>query len=487
MKTKIFLCIVLFLNLFSSNIYANDNNKIVNEINNVKLDDKNKIITIEGWGFISDAQHFLNSSTHRYTLNLKSKSHSFDVSGSIRAMSHTETMFFAGSRYCEINEYNKDSTICNHRYENIGFKFEIPLSKFKMNQDYVATLKIDALNARVNKSSYVYYPNQNTITLKEKHNHYIMDSKLHDMSVKVLYDYVLVRNTPGKGNNLIKVNNSCANDKTVYYKANTTFNKVYEKHFTNNTTYYNLSGKLNGCINNKGAITQGNDLHPIWIASNFIEHLGQPLTIKTREVNNPPTITINNHPSINVGDNIDFFAGVSAYDIEDGDLTSKLKIVSNNYQDAVGLYTIKFSVTDSFGATTTANKYVNVTKANYPPTIIANDIEVEQFSNFDPYLHASAYDQDNNDISNKLNALNIIDTSILKQQDLCYEVFDKYNLKASKCIKVNIIKGNRNYRFISKDKTFYKERAPKIWEDKLNRLIIEINNQIAYDTKQLSK
>lgn len=487
-KILLFVFLSLFLLVLQKiDISANSKAEIPYEINNISIDKNKKQLLIDGWGFITDAQNFKNASTHKYTLQLKSNNHTVTSAGTLRNISHTDTMLYFGSRWCQDNEYHKSALICNNRYENVGFRFAIPLSELKMNKEYVATLKIDAFQSKTSKSILIYFPVKDKLILKDNNKQYIVDSKLNDMSLKVTFQQVLVRDKAGKAGKILQSKLTCASRKALYYQTNSRFNKIYDKTMLNHTTYYKLSGKEIGCSGGKPYVNEGNNLYPIWIASNFVDYLGQPLIVKTREENTPPTITTKNNPIIYVGEKINFYEGVSAYDKEDGDITHKLTIIYNNFKNTPGYYYLTFKVTDSQGLSAVKNKYITVLKRNYPPVINAHDIELEQFSNYNPYLYATAYDQDQENITHKLIALNKIDTSKLLLQRQCYMVTDKYNLTTSKCVYVNIVKAKRAYRFIQKQRLFYKEDIPIIWQNNLHRLDSEINNEIVYKKRSLSK
>ena len=79
-------------------------------------------------------------------------------------------------------------------------------------------------------------------------------------------------------------------------------------------------------------------------------------------------ITNNTKPVINVqdkvyklGEEVDFNAGITATDIEDGDLTSNIEIISNSYEkDKFGRFEVVYRVTDSDDNTTEKKSYVTV-------------------------------------------------------------------------------------------------------------------------------
>ncbi|NLC54259.1 MAG: DUF5011 domain-containing protein [Erysipelothrix sp.] len=487
---KVVLLFIFSLLIFTSKthkINALDKSDYPYEINRISIDNKNQLLLIDGWGFLTNTQHFNKTNSHKYTLRLSSTQHSLNVVGSNVNISQTDTMFLLGSRWCRENEYNQDARICNHRYDYVGFRFSIPLAQLKMDQNYVASLKIEALNAKVTYSFPIYFPLKDKLVLKDKQNNYIVDSKLNDISLEIIFDRVMVRESPGKSGKVIKSPRKCSYRDSYYYLKHSRFNNVYDKLILNNTTYYKLAGKATGCIKDTDYIIEGNDVYPMWIPSNFVEYVGEPLIVKTKRDNTHPTITIKNHPVIYVDDPIDFFEGVSAYDNEDGNLTSKLFISKNNFLNKPGNYLITFGVKDSDGVVVYNDKRISVLKRNFPPVINAFDIEIKQYSIFNPYLNVSAFDQDKVDITSKIKTTNTIDTSIISVQAQCYSVSDRFNLKTDKCINVKIIKPDSNFRLINKHNLFYLEGVPKIWKEKEFRLKSEVDNEIAYLKRNISK
>jgi hypothetical protein len=77
--------------------------------------------------------------------------------------------------------------------------------------------------------------------------------------------------------------------------------------------------------------------------------------------NNPPVISYPLTTAIVVDSTFDPLVNVQADDVEDGDLTGDIVIVSNDVNtSAEGNYTVEYSVTDSDGATTTATRVIAV-------------------------------------------------------------------------------------------------------------------------------
>ena len=89
----------------------------------------------------------------------------------------------------------------------------------------------------------------------------------------------------------------------------------------------------------------------------------------------PTPVAINHVPTINasdktitVGDKLDPMKDVTANDKEDGDLTSKIKVINNTVDTKkAGTYEVTYQVTDSQGATVTKTVKVNVKAAPVNP------------------------------------------------------------------------------------------------------------------------
>ena len=83
---------------------------------------------------------------------------------------------------------------------------------------------------------------------------------------------------------------------------------------------------------------------------------------------NPKLTTNNAKPSLNVidktyklGESVDFNAGINATDVEDGDLTASIEIISNNFEEnKVGRFEVTYRVTDSDNNMIEKTSYVTV-------------------------------------------------------------------------------------------------------------------------------
>ena len=116
---------------------------------------------------------------------------------------------------------------------------------------------------------------------------------------------------------------------------------------------------------------------------------------------------------------------VTAFDAEDGDITNKINIVSNNVNTSkVGNYEVVYEVTDSKGVSTTKVISVVVVSNNKPVIIGANDIKIKKGSKFDLMAGVSAYDYEDGDLTNKITVLGTVDTNKPGRYGIVYSVSD---------------------------------------------------------------
>ena len=161
------------------------------------------------------------------------------------------------------------------------------------------------------------------------------------------------------------------------------------------------------------------------------------------------TINNSNFPIINAsnkeivqGTNIDVLKDVTATDVEDGNITNKIKVRSNNLNIHVpGKYQVTYEVTDSSNLTTTKTITIQV-KVNEKPVINASDIEM--LINTELKQNVTATDKEDGNITNKIKTTkNNVNTKVAGVYEITYEVTDSYNQKTTKTIKVTVLK-NQN-------------------------------------------
>ncbi len=181
---------------------------------------------------------------------------------------------------------------------------------------------------------------------------------------------------------------------------------------------------------------------------------GVAITLSTSIVeNNAPTINASDK-ILTQGDKFNELEGVSAKDIEDGDLTKQIKVTNNTVKkDTVGIYEVTYEVTDSQNAKTTKTIKVEV-KPNQKPEIIAEDIEIIQGRDYEEKV--SAKDNEDGDLTAKVKVVeNTVQKDIPGIYKIIYEVEDSYHQTTRKEIKVTVLKDEKP-EIIADDKVLTK-------------------------------
>ena len=148
--------------------------------------------------------------------------------------------------------------------------------------------------------------------------------------------------------------------------------------------------------------------------------------------------------TIEVGDEFDPRADVTAEDEEDGDITDKIEILENEVDTTKpGKYEVTYKVTDTQGAsyTTTIKVTVNPKAAdlNACPVIQATDKTLTVGDEFDPLADVTAEDEEDGDITDKIEILeNEVDTTKPGKYEVTYKVTDSGGASHVKTIKVTV-------------------------------------------------
>ncbi|MBC2317280.1 DUF5011 domain-containing protein [Listeria booriae] len=159
------------------------------------------------------------------------------------------------------------------------------------------------------------------------------------------------------------------------------------------------------------------------------------------------TITSNDAPTfttsdvyLKVGDTFNPYAGITASDTEDGDLTDRIDIDSSNVDmTQAGTYAVEYSVTDSDNNTTKITRHVYV-RTNDKPVIHASDQTFKAGASFDPLAGMSASDTEDGDITaNVTITANDVDANQAGTYHVTYSVTDSDDNTTTKTITITVL------------------------------------------------
>ncbi len=154
----------------------------------------------------------------------------------------------------------------------------------------------------------------------------------------------------------------------------------------------------------------------------------------------------NNQPVINASDKtitegsiFNPLEGVSATDVENGNLTNKITVTENNVNTSKeGTYQVTYTVSDNsnFHASKTIN--VKVISAELPE-ITASDRSVKQFEEFNYMEGVSAKAHDGTDLTKDITYDKTVDTSEAGTYKVTYKVKDSKGKEVSKTVTITVI------------------------------------------------
>ncbi|MBC1976680.1 DUF5011 domain-containing protein [Listeria booriae] len=125
-------------------------------------------------------------------------------------------------------------------------------------------------------------------------------------------------------------------------------------------------------------------------------------TITVTVTSNDAPVIVASDQTIKKGKAFDVMAGVSASDLEDGDVTSGITVTANDVDtNTVGSYHVTYSVTDSDNNTTTKTITVTIT-SNDAPTFTTSDVYLKVGDKFNPYAGITASDTEDGDLTDRI-------------------------------------------------------------------------------------
>lgn len=159
--------------------------------------------------------------------------------------------------------------------------------------------------------------------------------------------------------------------------------------------------------------------------------------------NNFPTITAVDK-TIYEGETFDEKKDVSASDVEDGDLTSKIEVTENNVNTKVpGTYTVSYKVKDTADNETLKTITITV-KENKAPVIHAENQKV--VVNNELKMDVTATDEEDGDLTSKIIEIeNTVKLDKVGTYKIIYEVTDKYGKTTTKEIQVEVTERTNPY------------------------------------------
>lgn len=164
---------------------------------------------------------------------------------------------------------------------------------------------------------------------------------------------------------------------------------------------------------------------------------GYVLANEVNVSNNQPVITASDK-TIKEGDVFNPLEGVSASDVENGNLTSRITYESDVKPEKEGTYHVTYTVVDNSNFHASKTITVKVISAELP-IITAEDKEVKQFEEFDYMDGVSAKAHDGTDLTDDITYEETVNTDIADTYEVTYKVKDAKGKEASKTINVTVI------------------------------------------------
>jgi hypothetical protein len=442
-------------------------------------------LRINGWGFMYMQQHFTNSSTHDIFIQLENEFATHRYKASLSPIDQTQLLRYGNVPRCKDTDFYQQAMTCYYDYANVGFSVSIPLSDFQLDRKYTAYLIIFGKRLNIYQKIPLYYPLEQPIKTKIEDTEFLSISNLKDTEITIISAHVFARSGPSTDYPIYSVGANCSSAylNRAYFRENTTYINVLDRHFDGINTYYMVSADPSVCFLSRRRIIEGKTIKPVWIVSSYVQYGGTPLVLTSRLINSAPWFEII-HPTISKNDPFDYKAYIKAFDLEEGDLSHKIHVLSNSIENKVGVYSLFFEVSDKYDAKATGIMHVTVVEPlNIPPTIFANNQSIIQYTSFDALDNVLAFDVEDGNITDRIAYIGDVDTTKLGETIVCYHVTDSHGATADKCITISVIRNvNNRIRFISNRA---KNTAKYPWQYLGNIIDRELMNKVPYLSKTI--
>ena len=153
-----------------------------------------------------------------------------------------------------------------------------------------------------------------------------------------------------------------------------------------------------------------------------------------------PIISGADDKTINLLEELDLRAGVTAMDDIDGDLTDSI-VIDGTVDNAIpGENNIVYTVEDKSKNKSVVNRIITVIDNIAPILFGVEDCTVEYGSTFDSKAGVTANDNIDGDLTSKIVIEGVINTSILGEQILTYKVTDLITVEGGDLVDTSVVK-----------------------------------------------
>ena len=191
----------------------------------------------------------------------------------------------------------------------------------------------------------------------------------------------------------------------------------------------------------------------IYFYNRNYDYLSHSMMVFNGNDEQPPVLNLPNKAiTITRGEAFNALEGVSAFDVPDGEITSKIRVNGSVNVEKSGVYQLHYSVTDQAGLTTTASRTITVQDQELPVLKISNrrlEAYVEQGEEELRSIiqtNATAYDNEDGDISSNIEVKISGDLTSKGNKIITYSVKDRSGNIASEQVQLQLSNyPNENY------------------------------------------